>query len=108
MMLLGLGWSGTMVAGSTLLSESVPIELKASAQGLSDLVMGLAGATAGAISGLILEGWGYPRLTLLAALATAPLLLVLSILAGRQACLLREEFAERGGLLKADHRGTTA
>ena len=76
-MLLGLGWSGTMVAGSTLLSESVPIELKASAQGLSDLVMGLAGATAGAISGLILEGWGYPRLTLLAALATAPLLLVL-------------------------------
>jgi MFS family permease len=77
MMLLGLGWSGTMVAGSTLLSESVPIEIKASAQGLSDLVMGLAGATAGAISGLILEGWGYPRLTLLAALATAPLLLVL-------------------------------
>ena len=77
MMLLGLGWSGTMVAGSTLLSDSVPIELKASAQGLSDLVMGLAGATAGAISGLILEGWGYPRLTLLAALATAPLLLVL-------------------------------
>jgi MFS family permease len=77
MMLLGLGWSGTMVAGSTMLSESVPLELRASAQGLSDLVMGLAGALAGAISGLILEGWGYPRLTLLAALATAPLLLVL-------------------------------
>jgi len=75
--LLGLGWSGTMVAGSTLLSESVPMEVKASAQGLSDLVMGLAGATAGAISGLILEGWGYPGLTLLAGLATAPLLLVL-------------------------------
>jgi len=77
MTLLGLGWSGTMVAGSTLLSESVPMEVKASAQGLSDLVMGLAGATAGAISGLILEGWGYPGLTLLAGLATAPLLLVL-------------------------------
>jgi MFS family permease len=77
MMLLGLGWSGTMVAGSTLLSESVPLELRASAQGLSDLVMGLAGALAGAISGLILEVWGYPRLTLLAAIATAPLLLVL-------------------------------
>ncbi len=77
MTLLGLGWSGTMVAGSTLLSESVPVELKASAQGLSDLVMGLAGALAGAISGVIVEGWGYPRLALLAALATAPLLLVL-------------------------------
>ena len=77
MTLLGLGWSATMVAGSTLLSESVPAELKASAQGLSDLTMGLAGALAGAISGLVLEGWGYPRLTLLAALATLPLLLVL-------------------------------
>ena len=75
--LLGLGWSGTMVAGSTLLSESVPAELRASAQGISDLAMGLAGAIAGAISGVVLEIWGYPQLTLLAALATAPLLLVL-------------------------------
>jgi MFS family permease len=77
MMLLGLGWSATMVAGSTLLSESVPVELRASAQGLSDLIMGLAGASAGAISGLIVEAWGYPRLTVLAALATAPLVLLL-------------------------------
>ena len=73
LMLLGLGWSGTMVAGSTLLSESVPVELRAAAQGLSDLVMGLAGASAGAISGLIVDAWGYPTLTLLAALATVPL-----------------------------------
>jgi MFS family permease len=77
--LLGLGWSATMVAGSTLLSESVPVELRASAQGLSDLTMGLAGATAGAISGVIVEGWGYPTLTLLAALATAPLIVLLSL-----------------------------
>ncbi|MEP6688382.1 MAG: MFS transporter [Gemmatimonadales bacterium] len=72
--LLGLGWSATMVAGSTLLSESVPIELRPSAQGLSDLLMGLAGASAGAISGVIVQAWGYPTLTLLAALATAPLI----------------------------------
>jgi MFS family permease len=78
MMLLGLGWSGTMVAGSTLLSESVPVEVRASAQGLSDLMMGLAGAVAGAISGVIVEAWGYAWLALLAALATAPLLLALS------------------------------
>jgi predicted MFS family arabinose efflux permease len=60
-----------------MLSESVPVELKPSAQGLSDLTMGLAGALAGAVSGLVVEGWGYPRLTLLAALATAPLLVLL-------------------------------
>jgi MFS family permease len=68
-MTLGLGWSATMVAGSTLLSESVQVELRASAQGLSDLVMGLAGASAGAVSGVIVQALGYPALTLLAALA---------------------------------------
>ena len=76
--LLGLGWSATMVAGSTLLSESVPVQLRASAQGLSDLAMGLAGASAGAISGVIVEQWGYPALTLLAAVAAAPLIVLLS------------------------------
>ena len=79
LMVLGLGWSATMVAGSTLLSESIPVELRASAQGLSDLVMGLAGATAGAISGVIVAEWGYSTLTLLATLATAPLILLLSL-----------------------------
>jgi MFS family permease len=74
LMLLGLGWSCTMVAGSTLLSESVPTEYRPSAQGLSDVTMGLAGAAAGAASGLIVHGWGYPTLTLLAALTTLPLI----------------------------------
>jgi MFS family permease len=77
MMLLGLGWSAAMVAGSTLLSEAVPAELRPSAQGLSDLIMGLAGATAGALSGVVVEGLGYPTLTLLAALATSPLVVLL-------------------------------
>jgi MFS family permease len=83
LMLLGLGWSASMVAGSTLLSDSIPLELRASAQGLSDLVMGLAGATAGAISGVVVAAWGYPRLTLLAALATAPLILLVSLSTSR-------------------------
>jgi predicted MFS family arabinose efflux permease len=79
LMMLGLGWSATMVAGSTLLSESVSVELRASAQGLSDLTMGLAGASAGAISGVIVQEWGYSTLTLLAALATAPLIVLVSL-----------------------------
>jgi MFS family permease len=65
--LLGLGWSATMVAGSTLVSESVPLELRASAQGLSDLTMGVAGASAGAVSGVVVDAWGYPSLAALAA-----------------------------------------
>jgi MFS family permease len=76
LMTLGLGWSATMVAGSTLLTESVPTGLRASSQGLSDLIMGLAGASAGALSGVVLFAWGYPTLSLLAALTTAPLVLL--------------------------------
>jgi MFS family permease len=67
LLLLGLGWSATMVAGSTLVSESVPLELRASAQGLSDLAMGVAGAAAGAVSGVVVDARGYPALTSLAA-----------------------------------------
>ncbi|NLU79932.1 MFS transporter [Micromonospora sp. HNM0581] len=74
LILLGLGWSATMVAGSTLLSESVPDEVRPSAQGLSDLFMGLAGASAGALSGFVMQLAGYPVLTLLAAVAVTPLL----------------------------------
>ena len=69
---LGLGWSFTMVAGSTLLSESVATKLRTSAQGLADATMGLAGASAGALSGVIVHTWGFPTLTIVAALATVP------------------------------------
>jgi MFS family permease len=89
LMLLGLGWSATMVAGSTLVSESVSLELRAAAQGLSDLTMGLAGAVAGAISGVIVEAWGYPTLTLLAAIATLPLIVLVSLSANRVAKVAR-------------------
>ncbi|MEV4655680.1 MFS transporter [Micromonospora sp. NPDC049301] len=73
LVLLGLGWSGTMVAGSTLLSESVSAGVRPSVQGLSDLTMGLAGAGAAVVSGFVMEFAGYPVLTLLAAVATVPL-----------------------------------
>ena len=74
--LLGLGWSGTMVGGSTLLSESVRAEVRPSVQGLSDLIMGLAGASAGALSGFAMDSGGYTWVAILAALGTLPLLLM--------------------------------
>ncbi len=72
--LIGVGWLAGMVAGSTLLSASVPAEQRTAAQGLSDVVMGVAGASAGALAGVITDFFGYPTLTLLAAIATVPLL----------------------------------
>ena len=79
LMILGLGWSATTVAGSTLLSESVPAELRASAQGLSDLIMGLAGASAGAASGVIVGASSYATLTLVAALASVLMILWVAV-----------------------------
>jgi MFS family permease len=72
--LLGLGWSGTMVGGSTLLSESVPAASRPAVQGLSDLVMGVAGASAGAFSGVVVALAGYGTLTVVAAMVALPVL----------------------------------
>ena len=72
LVLLGLGWSATMVAGSVMLTGAVDPGERPAVQGLSDLVMGIAGAAAGAVSGLVVDLTGYPILTLLAALAVVP------------------------------------
>ncbi|WP_197008617.1 MFS transporter [Longispora fulva] len=71
---LGLGWSCTMIGGSTLLVESVPVARRPAAQGLSDLVMGLSGAGAGALGGVVVQIAGYPVLAVLAAACAVPVL----------------------------------
>jgi MFS family permease len=85
---LGIGWSCTMVSGSTLLTEAVSDHVRASAQGVSDMLMGLAGAIAGALSGVVVGAWEYPVLAALAAAATLPLI----------AQSIRFQLAERGRL----------
>jgi MFS family permease len=80
---LGIGWSCTIVAGSTLLSESIPVELRAAAQGLSDAIMGLAGAAAGALSGVVVSAWGYPTLALVAGLAATPFVVLATLTRGQ-------------------------
>ena len=57
--LLGLGWSCTLIAGSTMLSESMTVEMRPSSQGASDLMMNLLGAVGGAASGVILSVASY-------------------------------------------------
>ena len=57
--LLGLGWSFTLVSGSTLVVKSVPLAERAGAQGASDLVMGLAAGGGGALAGVVVGQLGY-------------------------------------------------
>lgn len=57
--LLGLGWSFTLIAGSTLLTDSIEPAERPSVQGLSDLVMNAAGALGGAVAGIIMATLSY-------------------------------------------------
>ena len=74
LVLLGLGWSASTVAGSTLLTESTSIDERASRQGVSDLLMSGSGAAGGALAGVALALMGYSGLSF------AALALVVSVL----------------------------
>ncbi len=62
LILLGLGWSASVVASSALVAESVGAENRAAIQGTSDLSMNAAGALGGALAGPILTILGYSGL----------------------------------------------
>jgi CHASE2 domain-containing sensor protein len=51
-----------------MITDNAPLDSRADIQGLSDLVMGLAAAGASALSGLIVDAWGFPVLALIACL----------------------------------------
>lgn len=71
--LLGLGWSCCLVAGSALLSETVPAGSRQDAQGLSDLSMNAFGAVAGALAGGVVALLSYAWLAALAGAVVLPL-----------------------------------
>ena len=78
--LLGLGWSCALVAGSTLLSESVDDRVRPGVQGAADFVMGTCGAAGGALAGVVVAGPGYGVLNGIAGLLVLPVLaLVLGV-----------------------------
>jgi MFS family permease len=62
LILLGLGWSASVVAGSALVSDAVAVEDRPAVQGFSDFTMNGAGALGGASAGLILSAAGYSGL----------------------------------------------
>lgn len=73
LVLLGLGWSCTMVAGSGTVAGAVPVGQRASVQGAADLVMGLSAAAGGALAGVVMDLAGYAVLCAVAALAAVAL-----------------------------------
>jgi MFS family permease len=70
--LLGLGWSAGLVAGSALLTDSVPPASRAAVQGLSDLIMNTAAGIGGAAAGLVMAHAGYGWLNAVGAFLLLP------------------------------------
>jgi MFS family permease len=66
--LLGLGWSCTLIAGSTLVTDEVDAKERPSVQGLSDLAMNVAGAAGGVVAGIVVWLASYSVLTAVAAI----------------------------------------
>lgn len=82
--LLGLGWSFALIAGSALLTASVALEQRVSAQGLADVSMSVLGAVAALSSGVIKETIGYHWLANFATIAAFLILMATAILKTRK------------------------
>ena len=85
--LVGLGWSFGLVASSAMLTAAFSPAERVMVQGASDLAMTVAGASAGLLSGLVLEAFGFHFLSHYAGLLAVALagIAVLSLLPRRVA-----------------------
>jgi len=77
LVLLGLGWSAGLVAGSTLVSATVPVPDRPAVQSLADVSMNVAGAVGGIVAGLTVAGASFAALGIGAAVLTVPYVVVL-------------------------------
>lgn len=75
--------SASTIACSTLLTESVALEVRAKAQGVTDTATGLAGAVGGGLAGALVSVLGYVGLNIVAAVVVT--LVVVAALAFRRA-----------------------
>ena len=80
---LGLGWSGALVAGSSLVTEATPPEQRLAVQGVVDAVMSLSGAAGGIAAGLILAASSYAVLGGTATVLMLPVLVLLVVSTAR-------------------------
>ena len=76
--LLGLGWNFCFVGGSTLLSDQLSPSERARTQGANDLLVGLASAVTGLLTGLAFSARGYGFVAMIGvALSLVPLSMAL-------------------------------
>jgi MFS family permease len=79
--LLGLGWNFGLISGTALLIDGTPLHSRARIQGTVDVLIAIAGAGGGALSGWVVASTSYAFLSLAGGLLA--LLLVPSLIAVR-------------------------
>ncbi|MGH3387594.1 MAG: MFS transporter [Actinomadura sp.] len=79
LILLGIGWSCGLVAGSALLTDAVPVERRPAVQGLSDLLMNGGAALGSVAGGAVVAAFSYGALTVIAIALVAPMTVVLAL-----------------------------
>jgi predicted MFS family arabinose efflux permease len=83
LVLLGLGWNLGLISGTALLVDGTPVGDRARVQGSVDVLVALAAMAGGGLSGFVVDGFGYPALTL--ATGVMALVLVPAAVLGRTA-----------------------
>ncbi|KYG33035.1 MFS transporter [Alkalihalobacillus trypoxylicola] len=64
LILLGLGWNFGLISGTALIVDSTTTETRAKTQGSVDVLIALAGASGGALSGMVVAHSSYATLSI--------------------------------------------
>lgn len=62
--LLGLGWNFGLISGTATIVDAAPASIRAKTQGTVDVLIALAGASGGALSGMVVAQSSYSTLSL--------------------------------------------
>lgn len=74
LLLLGIGWNFSFIAGSALLTDAVPQDQQTRAQGFADTVVGIVSASGSLGAGFVFGSWGYTTLAVVGCVGmSAPL-----------------------------------
>jgi len=63
--LLGLGWNFGLISGTAAIVDAAPPQIRAKTQGMVDVLIALAGASGGAMSGMVMAQSSYSTLSLI-------------------------------------------
>ncbi|WP_125612594.1 MFS transporter [Specibacter cremeus] len=76
LILLGLGWSASLIGGSSLLSRSAPEHIRVPLQGANDMLMNFGAAAMAALAGPVLAAGGFLWVNLMALVVLLPVIVL--------------------------------